>query len=301
MTANEYLERVLAGQTLDEDGDELKDLRKHRAAVDKVLLDKYSEASPTLRYGGSKAKGTMIKSAYDLDIICYFPNDSTEAGDTLEEIHSNVKKTLESNYAVEPKGSALRLKGKGNDFQVDFHVDVIPGRFVDESKSDAFLYQPSGEKKRLKTNLQVHIDHVRDSRVREAIRLIKLWRYHNGIQFKHFVLELLVIKLLKTKTAEGLDEQLTHVWTEFRDESESLSVQDPANPNGNDLSGALDSVRSLLSLVAGTTLSSIENSGWEAVFGKIEDDGNGGGAKLASLQRAAAVITRPSKPWLDIP
>ena len=52
---------------------------------------------------------------------------------------------------------------------MDFHIDVVPGRFTDETKADAYLYQCGGDKKRLKTNLDVHLDHVRDSGVTDAI------------------------------------------------------------------------------------------------------------------------------------
>ena len=53
-------------------------------------------SSPTIRYGGSKAKGTMIKEAYDLDMTCYFGHDDTRAGQTLEDIYGNTRKALES-------------------------------------------------------------------------------------------------------------------------------------------------------------------------------------------------------------
>lgn len=300
MTATEYLKKVLASQTLAEDGDELKALRKRRKDVEALLREAFSGASPTIRYGGSMAKGTMIKDAYDLDVVCYFPHDGTVAGDTLEDIYGNVKLALDGDYYVEPKASALRIMGTGAEYQVDFHVDVVPGRYVDDAKSDTFLYQASGDKKRLKTNVQVHIEHVRDSGVRPAIRLVKLWRYRHGLQLKHFVLELLVIKLLKSKADQSLESQLAHVWTKFRDDADGLSVQDPANPTGNDLSAALDTCRAQLSIVAGTTLANIEATGWESAFGHVEedDDDDGAGGKLASLGRAAAVITRPSKPWL---
>lgn len=109
-----------------------------------------------------------------------------------------------------------------------------------------------------------------------------------------------MIKLLKDKVSDGLSDQLIEVWTQFRDKSQELSVQDPANPTGNDLSGDLDSVRTLLSIIAGDTLSAIENGGLESVFGKVDDD-DGKGGTLEVLERAAAVITRPSKPWRDKP
>lgn len=67
MTNEEYLNEILQSQTLDADGDELKLLRSRRNDVDKLLRKEFGSA-PSVRYGGSKAKGTMIKDSYDLDI-----------------------------------------------------------------------------------------------------------------------------------------------------------------------------------------------------------------------------------------
>ena len=61
----------------------------------------------------------------------------------------------------------------------------------------------------------------------------------------------------------------THFWTELRDNSANLCVEDPANPNGNDLSKELDdNLKSQLASAAKRTLAQIDSSGWEAVFGK---------------------------------
>lgn len=296
MTTNEYLANVLASQSLGDESDELKALQKRRAEVEKLLRQHFDESSPTIRYGGSKAKGTMIRESYDLDVICYLPHDDTGAGGTLEDIYNNKRKALEGEYLVEPKASALRLKDPNQSSRAaDFHIDVVPGRFTDASKTDAFLYQLSGEKKRLKTNLDVHIKHVKESGVTDAIRLLKFWKVRNGLNIKNFVLELLVTKLLKGKAA-GLAIQLEHVWKEFRDNVEKLSVEDPANPSGNDLSELLNgAVRLEISTVSRRTLMLIEESGWEAVFGSVDEKTKD--EKREGLRRAAAAVVAPTKPW----
>ncbi len=277
MTTNDYLKQVLASQTLAKDSDEMTAVEEHRERVEELITTAFPDAAPTIRYGGSKAKGTMIREAYDLDVICYFPRDDSDAGGTLKDIFTNVRDALSDEFVVEEKSSALRLRGKAvNVMHVDFHVDVVPGRFVDDSKSDAFLYQSSGKKERLKTNLDIHLSHVRDSGVRDAIRLMKLWRVRNGVRIRTFVLELLVIDLLKSKKHKPLEDQLLHVWTSLKQSSDSLSVEDPANPTGNDLSVEFgDPVRSLLASVATATLSTLELLGWEAVFGKVADGDDG--------------------------
>jgi len=296
MTPNEYLKKILSQQTLAEGSEELKRLQEHRAHVERLLRDNFDDCSPTIRYAGSKAKGTMIRESYDLDICCYFLNGDTGAGATLEEIYTNTKNALEKQYVVEPKTSALRLKDADPTRRgLDFRIDVVPGRFTDDTKSDVFLYQSAGEKKRLKTNISTHIEHVRDSGVVDAIRLIKLWKVRNGITFKTFVLELLVIKTLSDMKKADLALQLIHVWTEFRDHSDTLTVEDPANPEGNDLTPALDAARATLRSVSSRTLETLESSGWEAVFGAAEEVASSD--RAAGLRRAAATVSTPTKPW----
>lgn len=297
MTDNEYLAKKLDEQTLKEGSAELKDLDKRGDEVKTLLENHFTDSDPTIKYGGSKAKGTMIKEAYDLDIISYFPRDDEEAGKTLKEIYEETERALQEHYRVERKPSALRLRDKGgSDPGFDFHIDVVPGRYIDGDSGDVFIYQHAAEKERLKTNIETHIAHVQNSGVIDAIRLMKLWRCRNGLTIKHFALDLLVIALLSGKRSASLTSQLTHVWTKFRDESDGLSVSDPANEN-NDLSELLNSgVRSQLATVARATLSLVEDSGWEAVFGKLAEDG-ANGEKKAKLQAAVASVTTPTKPW----
>ncbi len=297
MTADEYLSEVLASQALGDDSDEVKSLQKHRANVEKLIRDNFKGTVLTIRYAGSKAKGTMNKESYDLDIISYVNSGDNTAGETLEDIYNNHKTVLGNKYYVEPKGSALRLKGSDpQNLGVDFHIDVVPGRFTDETKTDAYLYQPGSDKKRLKTNLDVHLDHVRDSGLIDAIRVAKLWRVRNGLPMRTFVVELAVIKLLADKKTKSLSGQMEHFWTELRDNSTNLTVEDPANPNGNDLSNCLDdNLKSKLTSTAKRTLNQIDSSGWEAVFGKV-----GKQEKTARVEilRAAAAVATPSRPWL---
>ena len=135
-----------------------------------------------------------------------------------------------------------------------------------------------------------------ESGVTEPIRLAKLWKVRNSLPIRTFVLELAVIKLLKDKKKKSLSAQMEHIWTELRDNSANLCVEDPANPNGNDLSKCLDdSLKSLLAAIAERTLEQIENSGWEAVFGKAEKQDKA--ARIEILRRAAAMAA-PSRPWL---
>lgn len=290
MTPHEYLEKVLEAQTLAEDSPRLKDLRARRDEIEAHLRGAFG-SSPTIRYGGSYAKRTLVRDSYDLDVVCYFPRKDDGPGETLEDIYNRVKEVLSEDYYVEPKGSALRVKGLD---KVDFHVDVVPGRFIDEDSYDVFLYRSSGDKCRLKTNIEVHIEHVRDSGVTEAIRLMKVWRTRHGLQLKTFVLELIVIDTLAGSTAT-LDRQVRNVLERLCDNADGVAIEDPAN-GGNDLSDAWNvSVRASVSAIAGSTLTAINAGGWEAVFGKLPETDPA--AVSDSLHRIARSSSAPSKPW----
>ena len=244
----------------------------------------------------------MVRTSYDGDLTCYFPHEDEEDL-TLQDLYDEVEQVLQADYVVERKPSALRIRAKAPDsYYEDLHLDVVPGRFTDEDQGDVFLHRTTGEKERLKTNLQVHVEHVKKSGVRPAIRLAKVWNVRHGVDAKTFILELLIVKLLEDKKNAPLPDQLLHVWTEMRDNSADLAVQDPANPSGNDLGPHLDQCRANVAAVASTTLANIETLGWTSVFGDVEDDddgSDGGGKKTksAALGSAAAAVTRPTKPW----
>jgi hypothetical protein len=284
LTDNEYLEAVLRDQTLAPGGAELTELERQRTTVVGILEKKLGSAQPTVRKGGSWAKGTMNREVYDLDLPTYFPHDEEGAGETLEEIYNKVAEAVSENYNVERRRSALRLRDK--DGQADTHIDLVPGRFFDASEGDAWIYQNSSDKCRLKTNLDVHIVHIRDSGVRPAIRLTKLWNIRENVGMKTFVLELLVVDLLKRRKSLTLTSQLRFVLEQFRDHADNLSVADPANGN-NDLTPALAAVKAGLVLAATRTVAKIDEAGWQAVFGAVTVEDK----RAAAVRIASAVPT----------
>ena len=135
MTDNEYLDAVLREQTLVPGGAELTELERQRKNVVAILDKKVGNARPTVRKGGSLAKGTMNLEVYDLDLPTYFAYDEDGAGETLEEIYNTVADAMSEDYFVERRRSALRLRN--NDGKVDTHIDLVPGRFFDASEGDA--------------------------------------------------------------------------------------------------------------------------------------------------------------------
>ncbi|MFA5961526.1 MAG: nucleotidyltransferase [Parcubacteria group bacterium] len=297
MKTQEYLEKVLKLQTLDEKSEEIKALRSERDKVENLLRTHFEDVPISIQYAGSYKKGTMIRESYDLDMTCYFNNGDDSGGATLEEIFSNVQQALASEYHVYPKRSALRLQSKDSENRVDFHIDVIPGRFVDGDKGDVYIFQAEGEKDRLKTNLEKHVNHITGSKLIDTIRLVKLWKELNQLDAKTFIIELLVIKLLEDTTdSNGLDVCFESFLTEVIEKIDNIALEDPANPSGNDLSGILsEGVKAGLKSLAEKILISIENERWKDIFGEVEEADDE--EKKRAINEARQSNSVPINPW----
>jgi len=83
----------------------------------------------------------MIRESFDLDIVTYFPPQDQF---TVQAFYEAVEKRLKENkYTVERHNVALRLPYEGG-----FHIDVVPGRAIDNTYKYANLY--SSERKTTK-------------------------------------------------------------------------------------------------------------------------------------------------------
>lgn len=291
MNINEFLGKLIESQALSDE--RLKDLSSHREEVEGYLREKYGE-EPTIRYAGSKAKGTMIAESYDLDMTCYFPSTNES---TLKEIHDSVEKTISKQYLVERKASAVRIKKVDNNVETDYHIDVVPGRFVDGKKGDVFLHVVYGEKERMQTNIDTHITYVKDSGCQDIIKLTKLWKVRNKIPLKTFVFEIAIVEALKgSKSKEDFSKSLRVVFEQFRDEIQKVKLVDPANTN-NIVSEAVSSAeKGVIAAKAGEALKILEDNkedeilGWKKVFNEATSDDVG-----KSFSGSGGFV--PRSPW----
>jgi len=291
MTAVEFLRLLLFENKITDKSPEFDGLCARRGEIEAVLRGAFFRPAPSIRHGGSRAKDTMVGVSYDLDMTCYFPCEDPRS---LEEIHGDVKSALDGQgYRTLEKTSAIRVHGHDD---ADFHVDVVPGRFFDESRTDVWLHRTQGTKERLKTNLDVHVGYVKGSGVKDSICLMKLWRHRFALQsLRTFALELVTIKLLNGWAGSDLDAQLWHLFEELEAQADSIAIEDPANAN-NDVSALLDAgLRGQLRAAARQTLDAVAQGGWQRVFGPLRADEQ---TKRRSMAAAVGATTVRTKPWL---
>jgi len=292
MTVNEFLEKLLKSQKLTQQM--LDNLSGCRDEVELFLREKFGQ-EPTIIYGGSKAKGTMIKENYDLDLVCYFPHDCER---NIEEIYKDVGDKLKEKYWVTPKTSALRIQKVGDDkTNIDYHIDVVPGRFINDKEQDTFLYVAYGGGSRKQTNLEKHREFISISGCVHIIKLGKLWKVRNHINLRTFLLELLVVKCLEGSTVkDDLQRSFKKILEYLRDNISNIKLEDPANTNNIVSENWSEAERAVISSKAKESLEIIDEDvdkpdKWREIFKEPKSDKH--------ISASSIVITkeRLSKPW----
>jgi hypothetical protein len=268
MTSKEYLQKLLADQNLDLQ--EIKALESHREEVETYLRKRYG-SGPVIRYAGSRSKSTMIKESYDLDIICYFPDTNQSS---LVDIHKDMADYLEKEYTLDKsKATAIRIIDLKHPVSpTKYHIDVVPGRFIDGNSGDANLPLVKGPKNQVKTNIDTHIKAVSESGCREIIKLAKLWATRYELNFKTFVMETYIIdKLSSFREKDQLDKAFIYLLELLSNNFVNAKIIDPANPTGNIISDSLDySIKNNIATAARSALFILRNGNtpdtWNAIF-----------------------------------
>jgi hypothetical protein len=167
----------------------------------------------------------MIRERYDLDIVAYWSQDTKY---TIKGIYDGVGEQLRKKWTLNSKTVCWEVPFEGG-----FHIDVVPGRALDSVFKEANLHR-TDTGNTLKTSIKTHIDTVRKSGRRDAIRLMKLWRERRQVPFKKsFLLELLTIYGTNGTRFDDLPAQVDAALTYVRDSIETKQVLDPANSNNS--------------------------------------------------------------------
>lgn len=216
------MKALLRSQTLS--GAEISALRGLRNDIQAHLSQ--LDGNPRFYYGGSYGKKTMIRERYDLDIVAYWPQDTKY---TIKGIYDGVGTQLRTLFTyVNSKTVAWEIPFEGG-----FHVDVVPGRALDSIYWEANLHR-TDTGTTLKTSLKTHIDTIKDSGRRDAIRLMKLWRERREVPFrKSFLLEIMTLNGCRSTSYEDLPSQVSAALVYIRDKIETVQIKDPANGNNS--------------------------------------------------------------------
>lgn len=217
MSNENFLKHLLDLQDLKPE--QLDSLRNLRDLIQSQLS--ILPGSPRFYYAGSFGKKTMINANFDLDIVVYWPHNWNYS---LKEIYKQVGSVLTKNWTiVKPKTVAWTLP-----FDNGFHIDVVPGRALDNTYHFANLYHQKKDTS-FQTSIKTHIDTVRKSNCQDIIRLMKLWRHKKNVPIKKsLALELMTIKGCQGVSG-GMEKKLYSALNYVYRNIMTAKIVDPAN------------------------------------------------------------------------
>jgi hypothetical protein len=188
---------------------------------------------------GSRAKGTAISIASDVDYLVSLISNCNENSGGLKSIYDSLFTKLNSNYSsVRKQNVSIRINLNG------LEVDVTPARKQTGSTNDHWLYISKLDTRK-QTNIQKHINDISQSGRTNEIKLLKIWRELNQLDFSSIYLEYLLIDnilLNKSKDANSLADNFWYALEELaKDAGNPLfsRIVDPAN-SANILSDLLN-------------------------------------------------------------
>lgn len=207
-----------------------------------------------IRPSGSFAKGTANRSGTDIDLFLSLRADTP---DTLHNIYNSLAERMRiSGYTPRRQNVSINVKVEGQD------VDLVPGKLQNAYSSDHSLWRNRASTW-TKTNIDAHVAKVIGSGRQPEIRLIKLWRNQNGLDFPSFYLELTVIEALRNSLKIGPAAKVLDVLIYIRDRIEIARVVDPAN-GANVISDDTTSVDKRT--VARAAASALKASNWKEIL-----------------------------------
>jgi hypothetical protein len=221
MTADQYLQTILAREQVDVGP--FSAVRGVQTTLLPIIRQWAGGCLVNLHPSGSFAKGTANRSGTDIDLFISLHQNTPH---TLSEIYSNLQRYLEQ-YGYTPRRQNVSLNIRVNGYS----VDLVPAKHQDLLGADHSLYRRRADTW-TKTNVVKHVSHILNCRRTSEIRVLKLWRDQQKIDFPSFYLELTVIQALAG--AGPFPSLSINVWTVFqylRDRFPNARVLDPANSN----------------------------------------------------------------------
>ena len=255
MTNLEYLTQVLAKYAA-------RDLNNYViqiALLKKNLRDWAGDCLIGILDSGSRAKRTAISMASDVDYLVSLNSTCNENNGGLKGIYDSLHQVLKQKYGV--------VRQQNVSFRIDLNgleVDITPARKHSGNTNDHWLYVSKKTTWR-QTNIQKHITDISGSNRTNEIKLLKIWRELNKVDFPSIYMEYLILNSLSGKSTSlaNLENNFYFLLTELsKDVGNPLNgrIDDPANST-NILSDLLTDAEKKLIIAKGKA--SIATADWK--------------------------------------
>jgi len=228
MTNNEYLTSILNKYS----AKPLPPFSSQISILKSILSSWSSQCSAFIIDSGSRAKGTAISIASDVDYLISLSTACDVNGGGLKGLFESCYERIKANYPTCRKQNvSVRINLDG------LQVDITPARRQTYSTSGDHWVYLSKTDSRKQTNVQRHISDVSMSGRLNEIKLMKIWRELHHLDFPSIYLEYLIINIIlsgRSKLNTNLDENTWYILNELsRNSSNPIwsRIVDPANSN----------------------------------------------------------------------
>jgi len=178
---------------------------------------------------GSRAKGTAISLGSDVDYLISLTSNCNDGNGGLRGIYESLySKLTYSGYSVRKQNVSFRINLSG------LEVDVTPARKYSGNTNDHSLYV-SKKQTWQQTNVKRHIADISQSGRTNEIKILKIWRELNRLEFPSIYLEYLLINSIldgKSKDHDSLGDNFWYVLNELAKTQNNplfIKIVDPAN------------------------------------------------------------------------
>lgn len=183
---------------------------------------------------GSKAKGDAIKGKSDIDIFVSITdrNNLYTVKDYYEKLFNFLKPYFVNN-TIRIQNVSIGVTYAG------CNIDITPGKRVNyhsynfgNSYEDHFIYSTKTKSNTL-TNIQKHIDMVRNSGLTKEIMILKIWRNCHNLDLPSIAIEIIACEVLRANKSNSLYSNVKRIFECLRDSIGTRKIIDPANSNNN--------------------------------------------------------------------
>ena len=253
MTSNEYVIGVIHKHALPTQIDPYTE-QTVITPLKRIVTTWAGDCLCEIKLSGSRAKGTAIDIATDLDL---FISLSSTTNNSLSEIYDSLyTKLVNSGIKARKQNVSIGVTYGGK------KVDLVPGKRQSQYGNDHSLYKRKSDSW-TKTNIDTHISNVLRSGRRNEILALKIWRENHGIEFSSILLEVLTIEALKGRSTTSTAENVLFMFTYLQNHIRTIRVLDPANTN-NILSDDLSAYEKLV--IAKQAEKSLSEPYWEQII-----------------------------------
>jgi hypothetical protein len=248
MPSDNYLNQIINKYAVNEAGAKLQALAI-RPAIQRWAQQYLLETI----FSGSIAKGTAILLCTDADV---FISLSSITPGTLAHMYETLFTAL-NHAGLQPRRQNVSIGVTSGGFK----IDLVPGKRQSQFGYDHSIYKNKAHSW-TQTNVKTHIDYVKNSNRTKEIKLTKIWRQLNRLDFPSFYLEMAIIDFLAGRSTTDLSGNFWEALGFLAGNFLNRRYIDPANTN-NVISDDLTNTEK--QLVQSAAQASRRQTNWEQI------------------------------------